>query len=59
MIVFVVGGGCYSEFANLQELLKDKSSTSGGYLKNIAYGSTEILTGDDFMSQLEILGTGK
>jgi hypothetical protein len=56
VIVFFIGGGCYSEFYNLQELLKDRA-TSGQSLRNIMYGCTELLTGGEFMAQLEELGT--
>lgn len=56
VIVFVVGGGCYSEFLNLQEYLKQKQLSSS-YLKNIMYGCSEIISGDNFVSQLEKLST--
>ncbi len=51
VIVFVIGGGCYSEYYNLMELLKYKSSTDK--LKSIVYGSTEIINGSTFFTQLE------
>jgi hypothetical protein len=54
VIVFVVGGGCYSEFLNLQEYLKQKQ-LSAGYLKNIIYGCSEVISGDNFVLQLEKL----
>lgn len=56
VIVFVVGGGCYSEYFNLMEMVKLKLQTPGG-LKNIYYGSSELMSGTGFMSQLERLGT--
>lgn len=56
VIVFFIGGGCYSEFYNLQQLLKDKA-TSGQSLRNVMYGCTELLTGGDFLTQVEELGT--
>ena len=55
VIVFVMGGGCYSEFFNLQDLLKHKASSSS-ILRNVLYGSTEIVSGDDFQAQLQKLG---
>ena len=54
VIVFVVGGGCYSEFYNLQDLLKAKGG--GGALRSVMYGCSELLSGDEFLSQLERLG---
>ena len=57
VIVFVVGGGCYSEYFNLQESLKQKVSTSS--IRSITYGCTEILSGDSFLSQLERISKNK
>lgn len=51
VIVFVVGGGCYSEFYNLQDLLKQKQQ-AGSSLKNIIYGCSELLSGDRFLDQI-------
>ena len=61
VIVFVLGGGCYSEFFNLQELLKDKGpgGSSGGALRTIIYGCSELLSGDEFVDQLERLSQPK
>jgi hypothetical protein len=55
VIIFVVGGGCYAEFYNLQELLKGKAA-SGGSLRNVMYGCTDMVSGDMFIDQLERLG---
>jgi len=55
----VLGGGCHSEFFNLQELLKEKGAGSGSILRNVMYGCTELLSGDDFMDQLERLSQPK
>lgn len=55
VIVFVMGGGSYSEFYNLQELLKDKAA--GTSLRQIIYGCTDLISGDDFIAQLEKLAT--
>lgn len=55
VIVFVIGGGCYSEYFNLMEIVKQNVQNSGG-LKRIYYGSTEFLSGPTFLSQLERSG---
>eukprot|EP01034_Spumella_vulgaris_P023349 gene23349-29562_t len=55
VIIFVVGGGSYAEFYNIQEMLKGKAA-SGGNLRNVMYGCTEMLSGDMFIDQLERLG---
>lgn len=57
VIVFVMGGGCYSEFFNLQDLLKHKGASAGGNLRNIIYGCTELMSGDGFLNQLQRLGS--
>jgi len=49
-IVFVIGGGNYVEYQNLQEYSKKIPA------KRIIYGSTEILTPIQFLSQLTKLG---
>ena len=54
VIVFVLGGGTYGEYDNLQELLKQKAS--GGALRSIAYGCSELTSGDEFFNQLIGLG---
>ncbi|CAO3651259.1 unnamed protein product [Cunninghamella echinulata] len=68
-IVFVVGGGNYVEYQNLQELASSSSSSSssggvgsgggyqGGQKKKITYGSTEILSPHQFLQQLGTLGS--
>jgi hypothetical protein len=80
VIVFVMGGGCYSELHNLQELLgtgdgvgvgsnggsaaaasvsrsaSGSAGTSGRALRNIMYGCTDIVSGEDFLNQLIKLG---
>jgi hypothetical protein len=55
VIVFVMGGGCYLEYFNLQDLLKLKTSSSGSTLRNIIYGSTELISGDNFLEQIQKL----
>ena len=44
VIAFVIGGGCYSEYQNLQMV------TNEG--RTITYGSTEILSPCEFLNQL-------
>lgn len=50
-IVFVVGGGNYLEYQNLQEL-----ATQNNGKRKITYGSTDILSPRQFLSQLATLG---
>ena len=57
VIVFMIGGGCYTEYFNLQELQKHKSTTSP--LKSVIYGSTEVLNGASFLTQMYQLGAMK
>jgi hypothetical protein len=53
IIVFMLGGGCYSEYYNLLESLKEKTVIASGYPKNIIYGCSDLLSGDEFMKQIE------
>jgi hypothetical protein len=46
--VFVIGGGCYAEYQNLQMVSNDRRS--------ISYGSTELLDAGQFLGQLGKLG---
>ncbi|KAI0243781.1 Vesicle trafficking between the ER and Golgi [Massospora cicadina] len=50
VIVFVVGGGSYAEYLNLQDFSKRTPS-----VKSIIYGSTGILSPRQFMDQLKSL----
>ncbi|XP_057516560.1 SEC1 family transport protein SLY1 [Amaranthus tricolor] len=50
-IVFMIGGGNYIENASLQELASNQQPA-----KHIIYGTTEILTGAEFVDQLALLG---
>lgn len=47
-IVFMVGGGCYAEYQNLQMVATDR--------RTISYGSTELLDSSQFLAQLGQLG---
>lgn len=58
VIVFVVGGGCYSEFYNLQDLIKSKAGANSA-LKSVMYGTSELMSGDSFLAQLEKLAAPK
>nr|GEU87717.1 sec1 family transport protein SLY1 [Tanacetum cinerariifolium] len=50
-IVFMIGGGNYVEYGSLQKLAQSQQPA-----KHIIYGSTEILTGAEFVDQLALLG---
>ncbi|KAF9281810.1 Vesicle trafficking between the ER and Golgi [Mortierella alpina] len=51
-IVFVVGGGNYVEYQNLNEYAQRQTIK-----KKITYGSTEVLNPKEFLQQLAALGT--
>jgi hypothetical protein len=56
-IVFVVGGGGYVEYTNLQEWAgRQTSNTVGVPGKRVIYGSTEIENPEGFMKVLSLLG---
>jgi len=63
-IIFMVGGGNYLEYQNMRDHLlrpaqhhhQQQISISPSLDKKIIYGSTEILTGNAFLKQLEMLG---
>jgi len=48
VIAFMIGGGCYCEYQNLQMLANER--------RTISYGSTELLNSSAFLSQLGQLG---
>ncbi|KAL9231898.1 hypothetical protein vseg_007060 [Gypsophila vaccaria] len=50
-IVFMIGGGNYVEHGSLQELAQRQQPA-----KHIIYGTTEIVTGSEFVEQLSQLG---
>ncbi|CAA0827734.1 SEC1 family transport protein SLY1 [Striga hermonthica] len=50
-IVFMVGGGNYVEYGSLQELVHRQQPP-----KHVIYGTSEILTGGEFVEQLALLG---
>ncbi|KAJ3203486.1 Vesicle trafficking between the ER and Golgi [Entophlyctis luteolus] len=51
-IVFVVGGGNYLEYQNLQDYAQRTQQK-----KKITYGATEIVTASAFLAQLQSLGS--
>ncbi|CAF2065083.1 unnamed protein product [Rotaria magnacalcarata] len=56
-IVFMIGGGNYIEYQNLQEYLQDYAKTrSSTTTKRIIYGCTEIINASQFIEQLTKLG---
>lgn len=50
-IVFMIGGGNYVEYGSLQELAHRQQP-----VRHVIYGTTEILTGGEFVEQLASLG---
>ncbi|KAL8536292.1 hypothetical protein ACS0TY_011783 [Phlomoides rotata] len=50
-IVFMIGGGNYVEYGSLQELVHRQQPP-----KHVIYGTTEILSGGEFVEQLALLG---
>lgn len=44
VITFVIGGGCYSEYQNLQMIANER--------RNVTYGSTELVSPCEFLGQL-------
>lgn len=51
-LVFVIGGGNYIEYQNLQEWANQPNKTK----MNVIYGSTNILTANDFLAECAELG---
>lgn len=56
-VVFVVGGGGYVEYSNLQEWAVRSQREGGGGGKRITYGSTEVLNPTAFVKALGDLGS--
>ncbi|CAG5081726.1 Similar to Slh: Protein sly1 homolog (Drosophila melanogaster) [Cotesia congregata] len=54
VIVFIVGGGNYIEYQNLNDYVKQK--TSSGANKRVIYGSTTLINARQFIKQLSLLG---
>lgn len=59
-IVFTVGGGSMDEYGNLQAWAKRTSIGAGVPKRRVVYGSTELLSADDFINlELAKLGAEK
>eukprot|EP00612_Vaucheria_litorea_P008385 CAMPEP_0171473840 /NCGR_PEP_ID=MMETSP0946-20130122/2080_1 /TAXON_ID=109269 /ORGANISM="Vaucheria litorea, Strain CCMP2940" /LENGTH=657 /DNA_ID=CAMNT_0012003679 /DNA_START=19 /DNA_END=1992 /DNA_ORIENTATION=+ len=54
VIVFIIGGGNYAEFQNLQDFALKKVGSQGGF--SIVYGCTEMLNSENFLKQISELG---
>lgn len=52
-IVFVIGGGCYTEQLNLQEWARQKGQALG--LRTVVYGCSELFNADGFTAQIKAL----
>ncbi len=50
-IVFMIGGGNYIEYQNLQDYAKTRSAIS---TKRIVYGCTELVNASQFLEQVNI-----
>merc|ERR1712130_153311 len=61
-IVFVVGGGNYIEYQNLQDYVKTKnlgytpSTMNAASMRRVVYGCTQVTNSDQFLNQLTMLG---
>jgi len=67
-IVFTVGGGSMDEYGNLQEWVKRSTGigadgrntgtvgSAAQKARRVVYGSTELINGEDFLSELVRLG---
>lgn len=55
-IVFVVGGGNYYEMQNIMEFFKKSQENENIIPKHVIYGTTEIISPSQFLSQLQQLG---
>mmetsp|Transcript_979 Transcript_979/g.1219 ORF Transcript_979/g.1219 Transcript_979/m.1219 type:complete len:714 (-) Transcript_979:42-2183(-) len=59
VICFTIGGGCYTEYQNLQLLVSSSDSAVSSSIakqRTITYGSTELLPPEFFLQQLGKLG---
>ncbi|KAJ9659392.1 Vesicle trafficking between the ER and Golgi [Neophaeococcomyces mojaviensis] len=64
-IVFTVGGGSMDEYGNLQDWVKRTSSQGTGSgagstrARRVIYGSTDLVSGEDFLGELVRLGNDR
>jgi hypothetical protein len=60
VIVFVVGGGNYMEYQNLTEFFSQQQSRDDHFgakqQQHFTYGTTDVVTGEQFLEQLRLLG---
>ncbi len=60
VIVFVVGGGNYMEYQNLTEFFSQQQTRDDHFgvkqQQHFTYGCTDVVTGEQFLEQLRILG---
>ena len=49
-LVFMIGGGNYIEYQNLQDYAKTRTTTS---TKRIVYGCTELVNASQFLEQVK------
>jgi len=50
--VFILGGACYLEYQNLQDYITRHNKKNPTSLKYVGYGGTELLSPEEFLSQL-------
>ena len=58
VIVFVLGGGCYTEYFNLLEMQHQQQQQlqpPDGGLQSIVYGGSELCSPEGFLAQLQAL----
>ena len=53
-VVFVLGGGCYAEYQNVQDYAKRNAAAAA--LTSVVYGCTELCAPEQFLEQLSALG---
>lgn len=59
VIVFVIGGGCYAEYQNLQDYLQQRQKTATSTLRSIVYGCSELMNSEQLIRQLEGVARGQ
>lgn len=59
VIVFVIGGGCYAEYQNLQDYVRQRQKTAGSTLRSVVYGCAELFNAKQLLEQLEVVSQGQ
>jgi hypothetical protein len=59
VIVFVIGGGCYAEYQNLQDYLHQRQKTTTSTLRSVVYGCSELMNAEQLLAQLEGVARGQ